>query len=147
MEVEGNMREQQNEIREINQKTYRKHQREVLWQITLPFLLGVMLLLAAGVLVILTGIQSSGQTRLWADISLIWLLIPGILFTFIFLALMSVLVYGLVRLNRILPVYTKKLQDLFEMIHQKVKKIMDTAASPVIRVSGFRAALRALLGR
>jgi ABC-type antimicrobial peptide transport system permease subunit len=141
------MREQQNEIREINQKTYKKHQREVLWQITLPFLLGVILLLAAGVLVILTGIQSSGQTSLWADISLIWLLIPGILFTFIFLALMSALVYGLVRLNRILPVYTKKLQNIFEMIHQKVKKIMDTAASPVIKVSGFRAALRALLGR
>jgi hypothetical protein len=148
MHVEGKMREQNNqEQRDINLKTYRKHRSEVLWQITLPFILGIILLLALGVLVILGGLQGSGQISLWADISLIWLLIPTILFTFIFLALMAALLYGLMRLLRVMPVYTKTVQNLFWSIESKVKKASDTAAQPVIKIAGFRAALRALFSR
>jgi hypothetical protein len=135
------------EKQDINQTTYKKHQNEVLWQITLPFILGVILLLAAGVLVVLTGIQGTGPVGLWADISLIWLLLPTILFTIIFLALMSALLYGLVRLINKLPVFTKKAHNLFWTIEDKVKKASDAAARPVIKVAGLRAGLRALFGR
>jgi hypothetical protein len=144
----GKMNEQQNfEFRDINQKTHQKHQKEVLWQITVPFIIGVLVILGLMVLTTAAGIQGNGQISRWADTSLIWLILPTMLFALIFLAIFSGLLYGLVRLIRVLPVYTKKAHNFFWSLQDKATKASDLAAKPVIKAASFRASLRALFGK
>ena len=132
---------------EPNLVTKAAHRREVLWQITMPLLLGVVLFLGLIALTIVGGVQGDPMIGKWADTSLIWLILPALMFTLVFILITGGLVYLLLRLINILPGYSHKLQRIFWRIQEVVEKGADTAASPVIKAAGFRAAWRALLGK
>lgn len=127
--------------KESNPVTMRKHQRETLWQITIPAIAGAVLLLSLAVLASLG--EPVGVSKR-ADTSLIFLLIPNMLCSFIFLVLLAAITYGVIRLIAVLPPYSRQLQDLFAAINLKVKEVMDKLAEPVLRVHGIRAALENL---
>ena len=135
------------DIIEVNPVTQGAHKREVLWQITVPFVIVLLIFLGFVVFTAVSGIQGNGQLSRWADTSLIWLILPTLLIAFIFMALLAALVYGLFRLLRVLPGYTRKAQDIVYRIQDRVEAASNLAARPVIKVEGFRAALRAFLGR
>ena len=93
---------------EPNPLTQRQHRKEVLWQITLPLAIGVLLVLAAGIGVGYAGASKAGPVDRWASISTIWLIIPMMAVALIFLAVTAALAYGLMRLNALLPRYTRQ---------------------------------------
>lgn len=130
-----------------NPVTRRKHRREVFWQVTVPLLVGAILVLAAGVGVIYVGATNLTPVDRWASISIIWLIIPMMFVALIFLAVITSLAYGLVRLIGILPKYTRQVQDLFVSIEARVKSAADSAVEPTLRVQGIIAGLRALRRR
>jgi lipopolysaccharide export LptBFGC system permease protein LptF len=129
---------------EPNPLTQRKHRREVLWQITAPLVVGVLLVLAAGIGVVYAGASNTGPVDRWASVSIIWMIIPTMAITLIFLAVTVGLAYGLMRLNGLLPRYTRQLQDVFVVIEARFKRAADAAVEPVLRVRSASAGLRAL---
>jgi len=128
---------------EPNPLTQRKHRKEVLWQITAPLVIGALLVLAAGVGVVYAGASNTGPVDRLASISIIWLIIPMMVVALIFLAVTVALAYGLMRLNDLLPIYSRQLQDLFVVIEARVKRAADAAVEPALRVRSAAAGLRA----
>ena len=124
-----------------NEVTRTFHRREVLWQVTVPFGVGVLLILALAGGVFFTGAR---DTSLWADVSTIWLLLPVIVLALIPLVLLVLLIYGVTWLVTHLPVYTFIVQQAFRQVDSRVQEIADRAVEPALRVRSSLAALRAL---
>ena len=139
------------ETHPIKSPTIRQHQRQFYWQILLPMLLIALIGLAAGGLVTWATFSATGDTRLWADVSLIWLLA-----IMLFLALgvaISVggLIYGLARLTKATPRLTARAQELVESGAKGFHRIADGTTKPFVWVeqaaAAIRSAIRLLLGR
>jgi hypothetical protein len=129
---------------ERNPQTQAAHRREVLWQITVPLVIGVLLILALAVGTVLSSYSFASQA---ANISLIWLILPALLFIFIFLILLAGITYGIIRLIGILPPYAAYVQNLFVLVNGKVRQISDAAVEPVLKTAGAWAGLGALFGK
>ncbi len=124
-----------------NPTTHLKHRREVLWQITIPLSVGVLVILA---MAILAGSSTASQASHWADISLIWLITPTLLFTLITLTILIALIYGLVRLILVLPFYTYRLLNWLIVFGLRVKQLGNKAVEPILRGQAFGSSLRTL---
>jgi polyferredoxin len=132
---------------ERNPVTHQKHRQEVLRQITLPLLLGLAILLTPAVLVVIAGFQGGEQVRVWADISTVWLILPMLLVTLIFLALTAGLAFGVTLLLRRLPPYARLVQDFFKKVSYQVRRYSNKAVEPVLKTHEAAAALRSLRPR
>ena len=126
---------------ERNPATEREHRRQVLWQITLPFVFGVVVFL---VLAVLTGLSGVGEVSRWADVSTIWLIIPVLFVGLIFLAILGGLIFAVIWLVRNLPRYALKLQNIFALIEAKTRQASDAAVEPILRAQSFSASVKAL---
>jgi hypothetical protein len=127
--------------RERNPLTHQKHRREVLWQITIPLGLGLLVILT---MAILAAASTASQASHWADISLIWLITPTLLFTLITLAILAALIYGLVRLILVLPFYTYRLLNWLNLFGSRVKQLGNKAVEPVLRVQALGSSVKTL---
>jgi hypothetical protein len=132
------------QLPERNPVTHQKHRQEVLWQITLPLLLGLASVLAAAILVVIASFQGGEQASVWADISTVWLIIPLLFATLIFLALTAALAFGVTMLLRRLPPYARLVQDFFKTVSYQVRRYSNKAVEPVLKAHGAAAALRSL---
>ena len=65
---------------ERNPKTHAAHRKEVGWQITLPLIIGCLLLALLMTGVIWSAAGANPELRRWADISLVWTLLPALFF-------------------------------------------------------------------
>ena len=124
-----------------NPVTQRAHSRQKLWQITFPLLLGVILAL---VFAVLAGLAQSESASRWADISLIFLLIPVMVVLILFLAILAALVYLMIRVLRFVPPVALKVQNIFAQVEQRIRTGSDLAVEPILRVQSWLASLRAL---
>ncbi len=127
---------------ERNPKTHAQHRKEVFWQITLPLLVGILLVLAAIAAIIFSAVQPVTGVERWADVSLMWVILPSLLFALIILVIVVGLVVAFTYLLRLLPRYTLKVQHYFEIAQAKVEQITDKIAEPFIEVRGGWAGLR-----
>jgi MFS superfamily sulfate permease-like transporter len=115
-----------------------------LWQITLPLVLGVVVVLA---LAVLAGLAGEAEASLWADISVIFLLIPTMLVALLFLLLVAGLIYVLLRLLKILPRYGLIAQNFVYKVEHRARSGANLAAEPILRYHSFVAAVRTLINR
>jgi len=132
-----------------NPKTQAEHRREVFWQISVPLIIGVLLLLAALVGIIVSAVQPVSDVRRWADVSLVWLILPSLFFALLCLvALAGMVVLVSLVLNK-LPPLAAMVQLYFEVAREKVSQVSDRLVEPVIKINGLGAALRYIrsLGR
>jgi hypothetical protein len=129
----------------VDRPTVRAHKRQFFWQILLPMLLVLLLGLAVGVIVIVSTFSGSGQPRLWADVSIIWLIAPMLLFALGLLAVLGTIVYGMVKLLQVTPTYTGKTQDIFAKIAMWARKIADGMVKPFVWVRQAGAVLQNLV--
>ncbi len=138
------MREIQTEqLPERNPITHAIHKREVFWQITLPFILAVIIFLAACVLIIF--VSQPASNRLFSDISLIWLILLAFIPTLLLIAIVGGLAYLVIRLIGILPKYARKVQDIFNLIQTKVHQGSDAASKPFITIQGLISGIKSQL--
>jgi uncharacterized protein involved in cysteine biosynthesis len=124
---------------ERNSKTHAQHRREVFWQITLPLVIGILLFLAALGAIIFSATQPVSELRRWADTSLVWIILPSLLFAFIMLVIFAGLVYGLSRILRAIPSIAYKIQQFIERSGDQIARLADMMAEPVLRVHTFLA--------
>ena len=80
------------------------------------------------------GGDPAGQVSTWADASLIWLILPVLLFAVVGVLVLAGLIYLLARLLKVLPVYTSLVQNYADLIAAWVKYISNKVASPFISV-------------
>jgi hypothetical protein len=115
-------------------ESYVKHRRDVNRQIIFP----IILVSVVGIgLAIFSGFAASAQNpgvSLWADISMIWLIIPMMALALVIMALMIALVYGLNRLLKISPHYTGLAQSYALWFSAQVVIWTDKLMDPVMSI-------------
>jgi hypothetical protein len=127
---------------ERNPKTHLEHKREVFWQITLPLLVGILLILAAVGAIIFFTIQPVTDVERWADVSLIWLIPPMLILAFIFLVLLAGLIFAVSFLLRMIPHYAWLIQRYLEQGMSKVRQVLNLSTEPILRINSIWAAIR-----
>jgi hypothetical protein len=125
-----------------NPLTHQRHRREVGLQITLPLTLGGALLLAFSVLAIV-ALSSEAQSQ-WADVALIWLIVPLLFVAFLILVIVAGLAYLVIMLIEVLPPYSQQMQDFMALVATKVGEVCDKSVEPVLRLQSLSASRRAL---
>ena len=90
----------------------------------------VLLVIAVAVL-IATGAGSA--TRTWADVSIIWLIAPMLIFALFFVFVLGFLIYGIAKLLQVTPRYTGKAQEFLRYCFPAgTRKIADGTAKPFV---------------
>lgn len=115
-------------LRLRNQRTQALIRRDVIWQIALPLGLAIVIVLVLmGLLIAPVG---APVRSVWADISLIFLIVPAALLGLIFLAITSGLIWLAAKGLTELPFLLKRAQDFVALAAYRV----DGAASSVSNV-------------
>lgn len=127
-----------------NPQTQNRHKHEVLWQITLPLILGIVLFIGSSALVTL---GASGETSRWADATLVWLILPWLVVSIVVITVLSGLVYGVVKLIHVAPFAFIRLNNLLRRVYGIVSQAGDKAVEPVLKTASLRGRLQALRSR
>ena len=129
--------------------SYARHRRQKLWQIILPVGLGAVLILAALGMVIYTAVRAPAGKSVsqWADVSMIWLIIPALFIALVIAAVLFTVVWLLTRLLKILPQYTSVAQYYVGIAVENIRSGADKVAKPFIAGKGFAAMVSELLNR
>jgi hypothetical protein len=96
------------------------------------------------VVAVLVGFSTNAQASLWADISLIFLILPVMVITLLFLAILVGLIFLQRWLLRNLPVYTLRAQELAFKLEQRTRSIANSIVKPIMKVESLRAGWRSL---
>jgi hypothetical protein len=132
---------------ERNPKTHAEHRRESFWQITLPLVIGILLILAAVGAIIFSATQPMTDVGRWAGVSLMWLILPSLFFALLLLILLIGLVYLVSYLLRLIPHYALIVQLYFEAGKAKISQVANMIVEPLLRMRSTWAAMRYAAGR
>jgi heme/copper-type cytochrome/quinol oxidase subunit 2 len=127
--------------------SYQRHRRQLISQILLPMVVAALLFVAMIVLINVATFRSNGDVARWAAISTIWIVIPIMILSLIFLAVLVGLVYLMKRLLNITPVYTGMAQDFVHKLMIRIRLLADKLVKPVIFWDSVGASINRLLGR
>jgi ABC-type dipeptide/oligopeptide/nickel transport system permease component len=118
------------------------YRRVVILQIYFPFLL---ILIVVGALVGSIWVAGSGSASVWADASLVMLIIPAFVMGLILLIFLAAFVYGIWYLIGILPEPMRQVQDIVKRIADSTERFANLAAKPVIIPRALRAGIGAAI--
>ncbi|MFH1524796.1 MAG: hypothetical protein ABIF04_07500 [Chloroflexota bacterium] len=133
-----------NDTPRVDTLSLRLHKRQFAWQILAPFLVVTALVIVAVVLVT-TGAASA--TRTWADVSIIWIIAPLLIFALLFAVILLFFIYGIAKLTQATPRYTGKAQNFFAMLSTWTRKIADGATKPIVWVQQIGATIKSIFRR
>lgn len=128
-------------------ESYKRHRREMAWQIILPVALAALLFVTLIVLINVATFNQGGDVARWAAVSTIWIVIPVMIAGLILLAILVALVYLMKRLLGITPTYTGIAQDYVHKAAIYVKRGADMAVKPVLFLNGIGASAKRFFGR
>lgn len=128
-------------------ESYKRHRREMVWQIILPVALTALLIVVLIVLINIATFNQGGDVGRWAAVSTIWIVIPVMVAGLILLALLVALVYLMKRLLGITPTYTGMAQDFVHKAAAYIKRGTEMAVKPVLFLDGIGASIKAFFGR
>ncbi len=119
---------------ERNAEVHARHRHETQRQIYLPLAIFLVLVFIGVIAIIIYGLGVGANLRRWADVSLIWVLLPfmfiGVL---VMIASIGVLA-GVTHVLGILPGYGNIAQAYFRQIEDKVASVTDGIVEPLLRV-------------
>ncbi len=124
--------------------SYQAHRRDFLWQILVPMIVVLILVIIASVF---TAMRPLETASLWADISTIWLLIPLLIFALITLVILGGIIYGMAKLLNITPVYTQKLYALVRFVTKKIENGADASVKPIFFFEELSASIKSIFGQ
>ena len=124
-------------------ESYKRHRRELMWQIILPVVLTSVLLIALIVLINIATFRDGGDVGRWAAISTIWIVIPIIIGLLIVVALLGGLVYLMQKLLNVIPTYTSLAQDYVYLAEGYIKRATEAIIKPVLQLNGILASILA----
>jgi heme/copper-type cytochrome/quinol oxidase subunit 2 len=124
-------------------ESYKRHRKELAWQIILPIVLTVILFITLIVLVNVATFRDNGDAARWAAVSTIWIVVPIIIGMLIFLVLLIGIIYLMARLLNIAPTYTGMAQNYVNIAMGYVKRAAEAIVKPVIQLNGILASITA----
>ena len=127
-------------------ESYRRHRKQLTSQIILPMVLTGLLFIALVVLINIATFRDHGDVARWAAISTIWIVIPIMTASLIFLAVLIGLIYLLARLLGITRIYTNKAQNFVHKLAIRVRLAANATVKPVIFLDGIGATIKTFLG-
>ena len=119
--------------------SYQAHKRDYIWQILVPIITALILMIVASVSV---AMGSDAYTSRWADISIIWIIIPLLLFAFLSLIVLIGLIYGMTILLNVTSIHTQKVYILIRLVAEKIESAADLSAQPIFFVEGISATIK-----
>jgi uncharacterized membrane protein SirB2 len=127
--------------------SYQRHRRQRVWQVLLPVFAAILVMLGIGWLVIRSaaGTEAGGPVSQWADLSMIWLIIPVLVFAIAFTLLLGGMIYLLARLLKVLPRFTSQVQFYASEMAEQTAIWMNKLTSPMIAVESTKAGARRIL--
>ncbi len=128
-------------LQPVESPSTRAHRRQLAWQIIVPFLVVLALILAVAVLV---TTHTGSASRTWADVSTIWLILPMLVFALFFVIVLGFLIYGMARLLQVTPRFTGKTRDFFSLLSGKTRSIADGTTKPFFWVHQAGAILKSI---
>jgi hypothetical protein len=128
-------------------ESYKRHRRQLAWQIIFPVVLTCILLSALIVLINLATFREGGDVARWAAVSTIWIVIPIMFGLLIFLALLIGLIYLLSRLLNITPTYTGLAQDYVHLGALYVQRFTEAVTRQVIQIQGVIASVQRFVAK
>jgi hypothetical protein len=131
------------QLPEPNPVTMQAHRRQTFWQIKFPLLVGLLLVLFAGVGVIWAAVSGGGDVSRWSDISVIWLVVPMLLLSLIMIAVTAGMVYLFGRMLPVLPRYSHLLLSYFVIVSHRVGSLSNAVVEPFLRAHSLSASVRA----
>ncbi len=127
---------------ERNPLTHAQHRKDVFWQITIPMMVGILLVLVAVAVVLLSATHAATNLSRWADVSLIWLILPSLLIAFIFLIILIAFTYLITIVLKMTPQYARIIQLYFETGKYKVSFYSNKITAPFIKTRSMWAVIR-----
>jgi hypothetical protein len=130
---------------ERNPETHAAHRRSFFWQVTLPFI--ILLLVFFGLIAGVSwgAVTGSGELRRWADVALIWQLPLPIFLSLLCLVVHAGMLYGLIRLVGVIPGGARLVHNYVLLVQLKVNEISDRLVAPIIRARSNQAKANAVL--
>ena len=125
-----------------NPNTYASHRSEVFWQITVPVVVAVLLILGLVYLAVFPA--SANQDSVWADISIIFLIIPVLFVTILTLVVLVGSVYLTIWLIRELPFYFYQAYKWCVLVNDKIQAAGSLITEPFIHYQSFMASMSEL---
>lgn len=136
-------RPQPRRLPEPNPVTQQAHRHQSFWQIKLPLALGVCLALIAGAGVIVASVRGAGDVSRWANISLIWLILPMMPLVLILAGFTAAMVYLLSVMIAVIPRYTRLVWGYFILAKGQAERLSRISVEPFLRIQSITASLRA----
>ena len=127
---------------ERNPETHAQHKKEVFWQITFPMLIGVVIMILMLVFVYLTITVGSSDLSRWADVSLIWLILPSLFLALIFMAFIAAFIYLISMVIHLTPRYSRLVHLYLELARSRVVQISDQITNPIVKTRSIWAVVR-----
>jgi hypothetical protein len=124
------------QLPEPNPITIGRHHREVLRQITIPFVIGLAVFLTV---VVLAWMATAPKAQVWANISTMFLVLVLTVLFIILTAVSAALAYLVIYLVRILPPYTRMAQDYTDTARDYARTYADKATVPIIATNSASA--------
>jgi hypothetical protein len=125
----------------VEAESRRSHRRQLVWQIMIPFLVMAGLIIASAVLIVRGG---GSRVGVWADISLIWIIIPVLLISLVLVFVTGLAIYGMAKLLQIIPRYTSRAQYYSDRISRAAGKAVDGAIRPLVWIKQAGAVINSL---
>jgi hypothetical protein len=128
-------------IKNVKRPSIQRHDRQKLWQILIPIIFVVLLILAVGVLIVLTATRPTGGGTVsqWADVSTIWIVLPLMAFAFMGLLITAGIIYLLSKILNILPVYGNLVQQYAGLMAARANLITRKIVAPIVSARSTRA--------
>jgi len=124
-------------------ESYKRHRKQLIWQIILPMVLTSLLFIALIVLINVATFRDGGDVGRWAAVSTIWIVIPIMIGLLILLALLGGLVYLMQKLLNVTPTYTSLAQNYVYMAEGYIKRAAEAIVKPVLQLNGILASINA----
>ena len=120
-----------------NPHTEALHKRDTFWQIYFPMGLAFVLFIGICALAVAAAVGSSGgATEVWADISLVVVILQVMVFVLPLLILFGGLAYGVGYVIPKLPPYFKIAQDYVALAASEVKRLTRYVEEPLLQFKG-----------
>jgi len=119
----------------------RKYRRQRFWQIILPIVLFSLVIVVAGGFTI---VAEGDLNRLWADISIIWLVAPMLILAIILLVILVGMIYLLYKFTKGTPRITLRMQNFFTCLEQETFRASNSIVKPVIWIHQFQSGLKSV---
>jgi hypothetical protein len=123
--------------------TVRTHRRQFVWQILVPFVVMALLLVAGAALILSSG---PPRERVWADVSIIWLILPLLALALILAVVLVFAIVGLAKLMQIAPRYTSQAQAISFIAAAGARKVANGIVAPYVWFEQAKAALKSIFG-